>query len=205
VGSTITIAGGSFTVIGLIRQPLSGASADIYIPLRRAQALTRYAGQRSLAGQVNIVYVAAASASAIPSVKAEIARQLPGVTVTTAGDLARMVTGALASATSLVNDLGRWLAAAVLLVAVAVASLLSAGAIARRVREFGTLRALGWRGRQIIAQIMGESLITGITGAALGVAFGYAATSIVNAAAPTLSATVRKASYPTPPSPSISP
>jgi putative ABC transport system permease protein len=190
VGSTITIAGSAFTVIGLIRQPLSGASADIYIPLRRAQALTRYPGRRSLAGQVNIIYVAAASASGIPSVKAEIARKLPDVTVTATGDLAGMVTGALASATSLVNDLGRWLAVAVLLAVVAVASLLSAGAVTWRVQEFGTLRALGWRSRQIVAEIMGESLVTGITGAALGVAFGYAGTAIVNTAAPRLSATV---------------
>jgi putative ABC transport system permease protein len=190
MGSAITIAGSTFTVAGLIRQPLAGGSADIYIPLRRAQALTGYPGRRSLAGQVNIIYVAAASASAVPSVKAEIARQLPDVTVTTAGDLAGMVTGALASAARLVNDLGRWLAVAVLLLAVAVASLLSAGAVARRVREFGTLRALGWRGRQIVAQIMGESLVTGVTGAALGVAFGFAGTAIVNAAAPKLSATV---------------
>jgi putative ABC transport system permease protein len=175
VGSTITIASSAFTVVGLIRQPLSGASADVYIPLRPAQALTYYPGRRSLAGQVDIIYVAAASAAGIGSVKAEITRKLPGVTVTTAAGLAGLV---------------RWLAAAVLLAAVAVASLLSAGAVTRRIPELGALRALGWHGRQIVAEIMGEALVTGIAGAALGVALGYAGTAIVNAAAPRLSAAV---------------
>src|SRR6516225_724157 len=40
VGSTTTIGGTKFTVIGLLSQPESGSPPNIYIPLARAQALT---------------------------------------------------------------------------------------------------------------------------------------------------------------------
>jgi putative ABC transport system permease protein len=78
----------------------------------------------------------------------------------------------------------------VLIAAFAVASLLTMAAVARRVREFGTLKALGWRSRRIIAQVMGESLALGIVGGAAGVGLGFAGAAIINAVAPELSATI---------------
>jgi putative ABC transport system permease protein len=39
-------------------------------------------------------------------------------------------------------------------------------AVARRVAEFGTLKAIGWRTRRIVAQALGESVAMGIAGAA---------------------------------------
>ena len=104
----------------------------------------------------------------------EIARLLPTAQLTTPSSLANQVTGSLTSAAKLANDLGKWLSILVLIAAFAVAVLLTMAAVARRVREFGTLKALGWRGRRIIAQVMGESLAVGILGAAVGVGLGYA-------------------------------
>ena len=51
-----------------------------------------------------------------------------------------------------------------LIAAFAVASLLTMAAVARRVPEFGTLKALGWRSRRIVGQVLGESVGTGILG-----------------------------------------
>ncbi len=80
-----------------------------------------------------------------------------------------------------------------LIAAFAVAVLLTMAAVSRRVGEFGTLKALGWRGRRIIAQVMGESLAVGLLGAAAGVGLGYAGAAIINAIAPTLSGTLPQA------------
>jgi putative ABC transport system permease protein len=190
VGSTITTAQTRFTVVGIVRQPQGGGSADVYIPLARAQALGMAPGVSNLRNQVNEIYVAAASASAVPIVQAEIARLLPSATVTTSSSLASAVSGSLAAAASLISDLGRWLAIAVLIAAFAVASLLTMASVARRVREFGTLKALGWRSRRIIAQVMAESLIVGIVGAVMGIALGFGGAALVDVVAPPLSATV---------------
>jgi putative ABC transport system permease protein len=190
VGSTVTIAHIVFKVVGIVDQPQGGGAAQVYIPLGRAQALAATPQIPSSAGTVDTIYVVAASGAAVPAVQREIAKLLPGATVTTASSLAGDVTGSLASASSLISDLGRWLAGAVLVAAFAVASLLSAAAVTRRVREIGTLKAFGWRTRRIVAQIMGESAAIGIVGAALGIAIGFAGAALVEVLAPGLAATV---------------
>src|SRR5580692_5303111 len=184
VGSTVTLASTKFTVVGIVTEPASDSSADVYVPLARAQALS------STTGKVNTIYVAADSSSAISAVQKEIQKAVPGSTVTTSADLASEVTGSLSSASSLANNLGKWLAIAVLIAAFLLASLLTMSAVSRRVREFGTLKALGWRSRRVIGQVMGESVTVGITGGLVGVALGFAGAAIVSAIAPALSASV---------------
>jgi putative ABC transport system permease protein len=189
-GSTITIGNKRFTVIGLVDQPQAGASANAYIPLPRAQALAKFQGLSDLNGKVNTIYVAAGSAADIPAVQKQISALLPTATVTSSANLANAVTGSLASAADLAGQLGRWLAVAALAAAFAVASLLTMASVARRVREFGTLKAFGWRSRRIVAQLMGESVVTGVVGAVAGVALGLGGAALVGALAPALSATV---------------
>jgi putative ABC transport system permease protein len=171
VGSTISVAKTSFKVIGIAS---AGSSAsDVFIPLARAQQLA------SLSGKVNTIYVSANSASNIAAVAKEIKGLLPAATVTTSSSLASEVTGSLSSAASLANNLGKWLAIAVLVAAFLLASLLTMSAVTRRVREFGTLKALGWKGRRIIGQVMGESIAIGIIGGLVGVGLGFAGATLV--------------------------
>jgi putative ABC transport system permease protein len=138
--------------------------------------------------------VQAPAGAQISSVRREISRLLPAATATTSSDLAGQVTGSLASTASLANDFGKWLAIAVLVAAFALAALLTASAVARRVREFGTLKALGWRSRRIAGQVTGESIVIGILGGALGVGLGFAGAALVAGLAPPLTARVGPAS-----------
>jgi ABC-type lipoprotein release transport system permease subunit len=182
-GSTITVAGKSFTVIGIVQASEGVTDADVYIPLARAQSLA------NMPGEVNTVYISAASASDISAVSGEISKAMPTATVTTSSDLASEVTGSLTSASTLANSLGKWLAVAVLAAAFGLASILTISAVSRRVREFGTLKAIGWNSGRIIRQIMGEALVTGVIGGVVGVGIGYAVAAIVQAVAPPLTAT----------------
>ncbi len=184
VGSTITIAKTSFKVIGIVSEPSGQNNSDAYIPLARAQALA------SMTNDVNTIYVSATSAANVDSVSSEISKAVPSSTVTNSSDLANEVTGSLASTSSLANNLGKWLAIIVLIAAFLVASLLTMAAVSRRVREFGTLKALGWRSRRIVLQVMGESVAIGILGGVIGVALGFAGVELVNKLAPPLKASV---------------
>ena len=187
IGSKITVAGKAFSVVGIVQPAQGVTAADAYIPLARAQALA------NLPGEVNTIYVSAASASDISAVSSEISRTLPTATVTTSSNLASEVTGSLTSASTLANSLGTWLAVAVLAAAFGLASILTVSAVSRRVREFGTLKAMGWRSRRIIRQIMGEALVIGMAGGAAGVGIGYGAAALVEALAPPLTATTASA------------
>jgi putative ABC transport system permease protein len=194
LGEAVTIASKKFTIVGIVIQPQAGSPPEVYIPLQRAQALaTDPATGKAMTNQINTVYVAAASAADIAVVQKEIQHLLPQATVTSSGDLASEITGSAASAAKLAGALGRWLAVLVLIAAFAVASLLTMAAVARRVPEFGTLKALGWRSSRIVSQVLGESTGTGILGGALGVGLGFAGVAIIDKIAPKLSATVPSA------------
>jgi putative ABC transport system permease protein len=193
VGFSITVEFHEFTIVGLVTQP--PGSADVSIPLARAQALAKasptspYTGMTS-PDMVTDVYVKAMSASEVAGVRSELVRMLPAATVSSSADLAGQVSGSLRSASRLVSDLGRWLAAGTLVSAFVLASLLTLAAVARRRRELGTLRALGWSRRRVIAQIMAESLVAGIIGAAFGIAVGFGGAAVLAGITPRLSATV---------------
>jgi ABC-type antimicrobial peptide transport system permease subunit len=174
VGSTVTIAKTSFKIIGVVDIPASDSSSDFYIPLQRAQTLA------NMKNTVNTIYVAAASGSDVTAVSKEISAALPKTTVTNSSDLAKELTGSISSASSLVNNLGRWLAIAVLAAAFLLAVLLTMSAVSRRVREFGTLKALGWRSRRVVGQVAGEALAIGIIGGAIGVGLGFLGSALVS-------------------------
>ena len=187
-GSTIAIGNSSgtatnFKVIGIVGESAGDNPSDVYIPLAVAQTLA------NMRGDVNTIYVAASSSSNIPAVQSEIQKALPSYTVTTSADLANEVTGSLSSASSLANNLGKWLAIAVLIAAFLLASLLTLSAVSRRVREFGTLKAIGWRSRRIVGQVMGESVTLGLIGGVIGVGLGFAGAELVTKLSKPLSAT----------------
>ena len=175
VGDVKKIGGTKFEIVGIVTLPSGSTSSDLYIPLARAQKLS------DNTNKVNQIYVRADSAQSIAAVKKEIKTTLPKATVTTAQDLADQVSGSLASASSLADTLGKWLAIAALVAAFAVASLLTVSAVSRRVREFGTLKALGWKSRRIVGQVLGESVVIGIAGGVIGVALGIAGARLITA------------------------
>ena len=189
VGKAVTLGGTRFTIVGISKS--ASADASIYLPLQRLQTL---AGDK---GKVNQIYVRATSATQIATVKKEIKTVLPKATVTTAQDLADQVSGSLSSASKLANQLGRWLAIAGLIAAIAVASLLMLSAVGRRVREFGTLKAIGWRSRRIVSQVLGEALAMGVAGGVAGVVLGLVGTQLIGRFSPSLEATVGRIGLPT--------
>jgi ABC-type antimicrobial peptide transport system permease subunit len=178
VGSTVTLAKTNFKVIGIVGQSAASNPPEVYVPLGRAQALGTADG-KSLKGDVNTIYVSANSAANITSVSKKIAAVLPKTTVTNSNNLAKQLTGSVASAASLANNLGKWLAIAVLAAAFLLASLLTMAAVSRRVREFGTLKALGWTSRRIVRQVMGEAIVIGIIGGIIGVGLGFLGSALI--------------------------
>ncbi|MGY5045018.1 ABC transporter permease [Streptomyces sp. 900105755] len=182
VGSTFKISGTKFTVIGIATPDSSESDTDVFVPLKVAQTLG------DAKNQVTTIYVKATDSQQISTVKKEITANISGTTVTTSADLASTVSGSLSTASSLATSVGKWLSVAVLAAAFLVAALLTSSAVSRRVREFGTLKALGWPSRNVTRQVVGESIVNGLIGGALGIALGVGAAYAVTAISPKLTA-----------------
>jgi putative ABC transport system permease protein len=190
VGQLITVSNTQFKVIGILDQSQDSNPADVYIPLARAQTLAQ------LTGYVNTIYVRAASAGQVDTVSREIAAFMPTATVTSSASLADQVSGSLSTVASLAETFGRWLSILALAAAVGAACLMTGAAVSRRARDFGTLKAIGWRNSRIIFQVVSESLVVGVVAALLGVAIGFSGTAVVARLAPDLNATVQEANSP---------
>jgi ABC-type antimicrobial peptide transport system permease subunit len=184
LGDTVTLGGKKFTVVGLAETPLGGQSSDVYLKLSHLQDLS------DREGRVNTAYVRAESSDDVAVVATAIERKVEGASVTTAEDLADRVSGTLVDAKNLAGTLGTALMIVGLLSAFLIASLLTLSSVTKRIRELGTLKALGWPQRLVVRQVTGESLFQGLLGGALGVAVGIGGALLVGALAPTLDATV---------------
>lgn len=181
-GKTVTISGTKYTIVGVSTADSGDAAANLYIPLQQAQTLA------DAKNKVTTVYVKAADSQQIDSVKAAIQKNVTGTTVTTSADLADTVSGSLSTASDLASSVGKWLSIAVLIAAFLVAGLLTSSAVSRRVREFGTLKALGWKSGRVTRQVVGEALVNGLMGGVLGIAVGLGGAYAVTAVSPTLTA-----------------
>jgi putative ABC transport system permease protein len=195
VGDTIKLGGKTFTVVGLAKTPLGGQSSDVYVKLTQLQKLS------GRAGRVNTVYVRANSSEQVGALARHIKATLPGASVTTAKDLADRVSGSLVDAKNLAGKLGVALELVALLGAFLIASLLTLSSVTKRVRELGTLKAIGWRQGLVVRQVTGESLLQGLLGGVLGIAVGLVGVVLINAFAPTLCATFASAAQATLPGP----
>lgn len=185
VGSTVTLSGAAYKVVGVVSPATSGSSSSgVFIPLKLAQQLS------DNEGQVNQIFVKAQSADGIAAVKTSIKGALADTTVTTAADLAGQVSGSLKSASALATTLGVWIAVIAVVAAFTVVILLTMAAVSRRVREFGTLKALGWRTSRIVAQVMGEAFVQGVLGAVAGVLLGVAGAKLIARFSPALQASL---------------
>ena len=184
VGDTLEIGGTDFEVVGTVASGSSDATtaSNVYIPLDVAQSVA------GLDGQVSTISVQAASSTAIDQVKSDIEAELTDATVSTQDDLASSVSGSLASASGLVSGLGFWLSLLVLLAAFLIAVLFTISGVARRTREFGTLKAIGWSDRRIVGQVAGESTVQALIGGAVGVVVGLTAVLVINLTGITLGA-----------------
>jgi ABC-type antimicrobial peptide transport system permease subunit len=183
VGQTLTINAVGYTIVGLVNPTLTGDVSDVYFSITNLQSLS------SNAGRINEVLVSVANAKDVNAVAKAIKKELPGATVLTSASLADQVTGSLSNARKLANDLGGALAVVVLLAAFLIAGLLTLSSVSKRVREIGSLRAIGWSRARVVRQIMAETIGIGIIGGVLGVALGAIICLIIGAVGPALSVT----------------
>jgi ABC-type antimicrobial peptide transport system permease subunit len=166
LGSTLTIGGHPFTVVGLleIKEGAQIASSNIYLPLTDAQKL--------LPGEakgVNIVYLRLSNPSLLGQVKTQIAKEVAGVSVTSSDSFLELMGGVskISDQYSLLMSLIA-LAGAIFLI---IKTML--GNLVARSSEIGILKAVGWTEKDVQKQLMGEALLQSFIGGLAGLIVGY--------------------------------
>jgi putative ABC transport system permease protein len=187
VGDKVKLGNKTFTVVGLAQTPLGGQASDVYVRLGELQTLA------DRKGRINSINVRAESSDDVAAVSAAIRKSFDGASVTTAEDLADRVSGSLVDAQRLADRLGTALVIVALLAAFLIASLLTLSSVTKRIRELGTLKALGWRQWLVVRQVAGESVLQGVLGGLVGIGVGVAGALLIEAASPTLEATFAEA------------
>jgi ABC-type antimicrobial peptide transport system permease subunit len=182
VGSTLNLNGTKFKVVGLAEPPLGGQGAEVYVPLAQLQKLS---GQKGL---VNVVLVRADDSSSVALAEQSIKTNYGEAQVATSKQVADQISGSLVDAANLTDNLGLLLSIVAAAAAFLLAALLALSSVGKRVRELGTLKALGWTQGKVVRQIAGESLATGILGGVAGVVLGLVVIALINAFGPTLTA-----------------
>jgi putative ABC transport system permease protein len=187
IGDKVELGGERFEVIGIVEPPLGGDASDIYLPLEELQRIS------DRKGRINVLQVTATDAGVVDAVASEIESGFAGAQVTTAAELADRVSGSLIDAQNLSDKLGIALAAVALIAAFLIAAMLALSSVAKRIRELGTLKAIGWPSGLVVRQVAGESLAQGAIGGALGVLVGIGAAALISALGIELEATVAAA------------
>ena len=182
LGSTIDLNGTKFVVVGIVSPPLGGQTADVYLPLKQLQTL---ANEKGL---VNVALVRADKSSQVNQVQKSISTALPNAQVASSKQVADTISGSLVNASNLSHDLGFAISAIAALAAFLLAALLALSSVGKRVRELGTLKALGWTQWGVVRQIAGESLTTGVLGGIVGIVVGVAGALLIDAFGPKLTA-----------------
>jgi putative ABC transport system permease protein len=166
MGDTVEINGRPFRVVGLleIREGSQIASSNIYLSLLDAQTLLN-----GDSNGVNIAYLRLKNPSLLSQVKTTIGKQLNGVSVASSDSSLELMGGV-----SKISDQFSFIASIIALggaVFLIIKAMLSN--LVERSREIGILKAVGWTGKDIQKQLMGEVFLQSLAGGIFGILMGY--------------------------------
>ncbi len=188
LGGTINLGGKNWTLVGIVEPKLYTNTADLYLPLTDLQAIA----ERD--GKINIMLIKSTNAQSVEDTSKKLEDAFIGAVVTNSKDTAQEVSGSLVNVANLTNKFIGVTSVIVISAAFIIVSLLTILSVNKRIREIGTLKAIGWGNAIIIRQIIAENLVLGVIGAVLGLGLAAGAIALLNHFDISLSATIASAS-----------
>jgi putative ABC transport system permease protein len=181
VGSTIYIGGLPFELVGITQPKGGSANADdqVMIPLSTTHEL--FVGANS----VSSIGISATSQDAIATVSAEITNTLEQRHGITNGvdDFSITTQAQLLGTVNSVSDVLTLLLAGIASISLFVGGIgimnIMLVSVRERTREIGIRKAIGARGRDIMAQFLVEALVLSLAGGTIGIGVGVVASFVI--------------------------
>jgi ABC-type antimicrobial peptide transport system permease subunit len=177
VGQTISVGGKEYPVVGLVdaSQAAKIAVANVYLPIAEAEQMAASSKQvQSVSpyepGDVNLLFIKA-DQDKITELAASMKNILgKNATVATPDSFLKL----LGSMFALSDKFTLAASLIAILVAVLIAFKTMAGNIAERAREIGVLKAVGWTNRNVVTQLLMESVVQCFLAGILGLLIAWA-------------------------------
>jgi putative ABC transport system permease protein len=117
----------------------------------------------------NVLYLRLTDPSLQVRVKSQIGSELPGMSVTSSNSFLELMGGVskISGQFALITSLIALVGAIALIIKTMLANLVA------RSSEIGVLKSVGWTGKDIRKQLMGEALLQSLAGGLIGVLIGY--------------------------------
>jgi putative ABC transport system permease protein len=164
VGSTVTVMGSQFTVVGIFSSGNAVTDAVAFCSLTTLQNITNAQGKITIVAvkvdsNSNVTTVANAINNAYPN-------QLTTTTNTQLSSLADKSMGGIKTASAAISVL------AIVIGGIGIINVMIMS-VFERTREIGVLKAVGWKSSDILIMILGESIILTLVAAVVGIILGY--------------------------------
>jgi len=185
VGDQLTLGSKTLTVVGLVSPQLYTNTADLYLPLQDLQDLS---GRQD---RINVLLVKSTDVYSVEETSSKLGNLFAGAKIIDSSDTAQNVSGSLVNTANLTNRFIGLVSVFVVVAAFIIMSLLTLLSVNKRVREIGTLKAIGWKNSTIVRQIFLENIVLGFWGALVGIGFGLLLIYALNRLHISLSATVQ--------------
>jgi lipoprotein-releasing system permease protein len=181
VGDALSISGREFPVVGLVdaSRATKIAVANVYLPLKEAEELAVVSKQLQsvspyASGDVNLLFIKA-DQDKISSIASSMKTILGDRAAVATPDSFLKLLGSLFALSDKFTMVASLIA---IVVAILIAFKTMAGNIAERAKEIGVLKAVGWTNRNVISQLMGESVVqcfmAGVLGLFIALVAAYA-------------------------------
>ena len=169
VGDTLRLSGTTFKIVGIYSSGNGFEDAAAIVTLTDAQQMLQKHRQ------VGAVLVKVDDPRQVAALRDRLKKQFPKLSISQSGDVADQ-------AQMVVYIQGFAVAIAALAVIIGGVGMTNTVMMStfERTREIGTLRAIGWRRRQVLGMIFGESVLLGLAGGTIGCLLGAAMTEAIS-------------------------